>query len=463
MNKLSSNAFFVFTADAGARLLGFLSTVYLARVLGTESFGFLVVGLSVLSYGLWFADLGLVTLGIRETAKPVAARTLQFREMLWLKLVLAVSVFLLLQLIVWMTMSGTVRNVSSGYLLYLFSYAVLTEWYYHGKRRFYLVTLSKFLFGSVFLAGVYFFVQKPEDVEAVPLLYFGAGLGVAIVLLGFVERDDWKSSFSFRPDRYRNALREMGWIGFGGGFGQVVHLLPPLVIGYFWSVADAGLWGAAIKVVFLSLMLDRVFVALFFPAITEGWVTNRERILAKLSSVLRLMIWGGFSVSLVIAAFPSVILDFIFGSGYSPASVVLIFLSWFLVLTLVNSVFAYTLIGIGEERAYFMSMAKGGVLSVMLIVSLTWLDGLRGAAAAVLTGELLVAAFMYFEFRKHVSVQLITPFLSAGITAGGLWLASVLLGLDSLWQMPVLWTGFVAIAFVLRGIRPGDLNWLNKR
>ncbi|MGF1669320.1 MAG: oligosaccharide flippase family protein, partial [Balneolaceae bacterium] len=89
MGNLASKASWILSGDVGVRVVGFLTTVYLARTFGADGYGIIIIGLSVLGVALWFTDLGLNTLGTREISK-IPQHTYSADQIFSAKLVMSV-------------------------------------------------------------------------------------------------------------------------------------------------------------------------------------------------------------------------------------------------------------------------------------------------------------------------------------------------------------------------------------
>ncbi len=74
-SRLLGNAWWLFTGAAGRSVLGFVVSVYLARVLGPETYGQVGYALAVLAYFILFTDGGLQVLGTRAVAAGQANAT----------------------------------------------------------------------------------------------------------------------------------------------------------------------------------------------------------------------------------------------------------------------------------------------------------------------------------------------------------------------------------------------------
>lgn len=451
MRTVSTNAALVFAGDVGARLLGFLAVIHIARVLEPENFGVITIGISFLTYAIWFSDLGLTVLGTREIARPYNSRSVQLGDILFLKLTLATVVFIAGQVAVGYAVQNPVlRDVIRIYLFCLFAEAVILEWYFKGIQNFLPLALSRILSGIGYVAGLYIFVRNPDDVYLVPLFYLLGLFLVIPVAYGWKKKED-RVRPSGRPLReYVPVVRKSVTIGAGGLFAQVSLYFPPLVIGLLATTADAGLFGAALRIVFFALIVDRVFIALFFPYVSRQWVEDREALGRFIRRIARWIAAGGFFVSLSLAVFASSIVELLFDEAYREAGILLAVMGWFVALTLIDSIFTTVLIATGQEKSYFGATLAGGTCAFIIIISLTYFFGITGAAAGVVLSECAMMAFMYGKFRKSFRVGLTGVLLKTVPVV--LLLYAVFYHFDwrELYYAPLLAALYVGLAIALR-------------
>jgi O-antigen/teichoic acid export membrane protein len=460
MRKLSTNVVILFGGDIAARLLGMVATIHLARVLDPEGYGMTVISTAVLSYALWFADLGLMTIGTREMARPPEQRQFRFGDFLMIRLVLATLVFVVVQSFIHLIYSGPILTVVRLYLLSLFSYALLTEWYFQGIREYRSILIWKVVSGLVYAGLLFAGVHTTQDVQWVPVYFFIAILAAAIVLLFLRRREDRLLPSRGDWRRYRQLLTQMSSVGVGGILAQGVQLLPPLALGYFASTADAGVLGAVLKIVFLALVLDRVFIALFLPIVSRLWASDRERLEPAMASILRIVIIVAFSAATVVALFAPALLQIIYGDAYTRGALALSILAGFVTATLINTPISYTLIAIGEERRYFQANVIGGIISIVAILVLTALLGLIGAALGMVISEFCFVGAMYLEFRKHFRVPIVRP-LIIGLGLTGLMTGlGTILHVGAIWQAPLVLALFLGISYLLGGINRREVTLL---
>jgi len=463
MRKLSANALLLFGGDAVARALGFFTTVHLARALGAESFGLVTIGLSILSYALWFSDLGLTTLGTREMARPADAREHPPADILATRLILSIVVLLAMQAVTFLLYPDpSARWVSALYLLSVPAFALSLEWYFQGAQRFLPFALSRFITAAVYFIAVMTGVSGPADAPRVPIFSLLGTLAAALLLLA-IRRDERLVPAGFSWERMAGVLRRAAPIGVGGIFAQTVQLLPPLALGLLATNADAGVLGAAMKVIFVVLVIDRVFAAMFLPAVAKLFAAEAERSRGHLERALAFIIVLGFGIGTLITVHAANILRIIYNESYQGGALALGIMSWFAAATLVNSIFSYGLIGAGAERSYLRATVSGGTIAAVLTFALTWWWGLTGAAVAMVGGELAIVTLTYVEFRRRIRLRFARPLAVSAALAAALIILADRFGPHDLWGAPILGALFLLMAYLLGAIRRDDILWLMKR
>ena len=93
MSKLATKIVHIVTGDLASKGLGFILTIYLTRILGTEGFGMVTVAIAFVGYCVFFGDFGLFSIGTREVAKSPEKRHFHPFDIQVSRMLLATSVF----------------------------------------------------------------------------------------------------------------------------------------------------------------------------------------------------------------------------------------------------------------------------------------------------------------------------------------------------------------------------------
>jgi polysaccharide transporter, PST family len=460
MRRHLADASWLFAADIAARALNFLAVAWLARTLEPALYGTVVIGASVLDYALLLCDWGLKTLGTRETARPERLRRFQPRTIAAARLLLSLAVFTAANVALsLLSVEPTQAMLIRIYLLGLLPYALLVDWYHQGRGTFAVITIGRAAGSLLLVAGAFALVRTPEHAARVPWLYVGSMAATSLVMLvaalGTRER--------LLPDREDLAaapavLRGSTALGVAALFGQTFIALPPIIAGRALGSASAGVLYAALRIVMIVLIIDRVFGTLYLPALTRAWEADRGRVPERLEAAFRVVTVLGVGASTVCMIFAADLVRLAFGERYVDAASVLVALAPFIAATLVNTFFAYGLIAIGQERLYLRSGMRSGVLFVILLLVATPLFGLRGTALAMVIGESVMTLLLFAEFRRHIPLRPLRPLVVSIAVGAGLLLAARSIDASALWQAPLYAAAFAAAVLLLRGVTLDDMR-----
>lgn len=414
MSKLKDKIFRIVFGDVVGRGISFITTIYLARTLGVDSYGLIIVALSFLGYATWFADLGLTNIGGREMAKPPLKRVFRAKEIFVLKILLNVIVFVSsFTALQFLNLPKEQKELIESFAYALIPYSFILEWYYNGRQHFGKIAISKILNSSTYLILVFLFVKGSGEIQKVPYFFVLGSISSAL-LLGYFSM---KEGIFELPSRGWHVLKDLFFssltIGFGTFFTQMMQLLPPILIGLVLTTKDAGLYGAAIRIIFIAMMIDRIFVQLLLPNLSQQWLENKEVAKRNLKSIAQIMILVAGIISLSIAIASPLIIDLIFGNDYSESSSLLSILCILLFATLLNSLFSFGLVAISKDKHFFYSTLSAGVIALTLILASSLTNSLTNIVIAVSISELIFALSAYFWFSKSVKLDVLPSLIGA--------------------------------------------------
>ena len=411
-SKLTREGALVLLSDGGTRLLTFIANVYLANVLGPESYGIAFLGLTILSYAMWPADLGLYALGVRETAKPDNKREFIVGDLLWLQTVLGLGGMILAGCCVQIVVHDPItRQVAFLFLLALLPSLWQMNWYYHGHRYYGRLAILRYIFSGGYLLGAWLFVHSSNDLQSVPLIYTISIVAAAIAAVALKQKGESllpsASLFSRKQwRRWKETLRRSLPIGFGSILAQVVQMIPPIVIVALYSETEVGIFGAAFRLTMALMVIDRTFFALFLPRISTIYSSDSERLPEVLRRTFRVILLTGLVLGGAMILLADPIIYFLYGVEYAHAIIPLAIMSWFVSATILTTFFSYALVAAGYEKAYFQASLVSTPIAIGLILLFTWQFGIIGAATSIALAEGIMALLMYRKFRYHLSITL---------------------------------------------------------
>ena len=473
MKRPLKNLSYLFGADVLSRLLGFLATTYLARKLGVDSFGMVGFALAALSYGLVGCDLGLLKLGTREVAKDRTQAQAYARGVVGLRLILAVIAFTgvcVFALLV--PRSETTKMLIFAYALALFPSAMLLEWLFQGVEEMEHISISRLILYVVYLALVVIVIRGPEDLLRVPFLWLVGNVASALYLL---------IAYRFRIGRFALGFDLRFWglllqgalpLGIGTVLSQLYVNFGPLALGLVSTNEATGLYTAAFRLLFFLLVVDRMFYAVVFPIVARkvqasGPLTAEQayqQSALTMQRLAKLVLLISLPIAACTTSLAQPLMTLLFTEKFSAAGPVLGIMAWLVVTTTLNSLYAYGLIAVGREREYARNIGLGALTVVVLTGPLVSLLNARGAALALVLGEIAMLGFMFSGFRRVVRVNPLRfawrPVLVSGALAAMLawwspariaaWLRSVTsLGLSTLTLERVVLVAVIVLAIAI--------------
>jgi O-antigen/teichoic acid export membrane protein len=465
VKKPVSNILAILAGDVGGRAIGFLVTLYLARVLAPASFGIINIGMAVLGYLSLLGSPGIQMVETRNAAAAEGGMPARAGAILSMRLAMAPLLVCLTYAVV--TLGGVpdpTREVIVLYSLSLIPMALSLDWLFQGKEDFRGVMMSRLVSSVVFGLFVLLFVRTESQIRLTPVAFL-AGNAAGTLLLGVMYRRRFGlPAVGWNPSAWFQVLRANVPAGTAMFLAQSVSNLPPIVIGILLSNADAGVYSAGMKLIFLLLLVDRTLNSLFLPVATRYAVARSAEYPALLSAALTAIIV--FMVPVLIgtcvAARQAVFL--IYGPGYEGAVPVVRVLTGYVLLTLLNSIMICTLIAFGRTTAYSLIVSGGALIVCVMVVVFTALFGPVGAGAGIIAGEAVMLVFLIRAAHSVAPLPSLLFLLKPAIAGIVMAVSSfALAGLHPMITLVGSTALFVIVLFSINGLPRQEIRYLRER
>ncbi len=464
MKKYSIFALYLFLGEAVVRLCGFYTNAYLGRVLGPNSYGLILGGSYFLVFSLLISDAGLRLLGIVETAKPESKKLFSFSDIINVRVLHGILSFIMLSFIALVFYNqpdeSDIRTICIYYLLNIFFDMLFLDWYFKGLQRFCVITVARIFASFLYVLLITVFIKSPDEVNLAPIFFFGTNIISVIFLFVYVPSTGAIYRFGLSIIKYCATIKHSLPLGIGTLLNQVTIYLPPIILGKLYSEQDVGFYGAALKLVMLLMIIDKTFSTIFLSSLPRIWNTNKENAKESLQVLLNCTLCIGFFVSLLLSLLSAPVITMVFGGKYQNSIPVLSIISWFFTLTMINSIFAFGLIAIDEQKRYLKATVIGFVVNCIIIIALIRLYGTYGTAFAVVCGEFIFVLLCHYEFRKFSSLKFYIPFIKAAAAGAGSWYLSLVITTNPYIQAGIAGTLFVVLSAILQIVTKNDIRFL---
>ena len=418
MTRPAKNFLSLFIGSIGSRLLGFLVTVYLARILDVSGFGKISFALAIFSYGVILTNPGLLLLGTREVAKKKEKIGEYLPTIVVLRLLLALFAFLLiLSLLIFLPKSQDTKVLIFFYSLSLLAQVFLLEWLYQGIEEMEYIGISRLSVFFFYLPLVFLFVKDSQKILWVPLFWLIGNIVASLFLMFIFWKRFGTIRLRFNPSLLLPLLRKSLPLGLAAIMIQIYLYFDTLLLGFFKGDESVGWYNSAYKLVFFVLLLDRVFTETIFPLIARYYIESIEKLKRLLVRYVKLIIALVLPIGVGGTLLASPIMNLVYGPRYEDGVFVFQILIWAVSLSSVNSVYGYGLIGCNREKSYTFAVTIGTIANILLNLLLIPRFGLVGAAWVKLFSEGIIFTLMVIQFEKIVQIQfwkyIPKPFLAA--------------------------------------------------
>lgn len=448
------------SGEAIGRLVAFVAYLYLARVLGPDSYGVIAFAAGITLYLTKFADFAIEAVGSGEIARDPRAIARLAGPILGLRLAVAAGLIALSSVVVLATFPDPDRTILPLYFLTLIPVALSTKWIHMGLERALPVGAWRVVSDLLFAAVVLAFVRAPTDMWVVPMaLVVGEGVGTAALYLR-LKMEGRSLGLVWDPETampiFRRAAPLVGQIL----LGLLLYNMDVLFLRVLIGSEAVGWYAAAYMLISFLANIGMVYGLSLLPALAreaEADEAHGERFvsiemyhtaLAHVFAVTLPVAVGGTFVALGVMRVG-------FGEEYFPSVLVLQVLVWVVPVAVFRNVPWSALIARDRQDLLMRATLYAVLLNAVLNLALVPTVGMVGAALATLFAEPLACGLMLYHAQKcGLPIIPLGRLLKAGVAVAAM--AVALWWLDTDAVLPQLAVGVLAYGgtlAVLGGLR----------
>ena len=441
------------SGEVVARILAFVASVYLARVLGAEVYGAIAFATAILLYFSRVADGGLDLIGTREVARNHAEASRIAGPLIAFRLAASALLTLLLAAGAFVWLPRRDALVLAVFALTLVTIGASTRWVHLGLEKTERASFSRVLGELLGLALILLFVRSSDDFLIVPLAHLAAGSLTAALLAWWLRGLGVHLGLRWNWAVVRPLLLRSYPVVLAALLGLLVYNSDLIMLRAFRGARTAGYYAAAYTPISLAISVGMAYRMSLLPALTRLGVAGGQRelyqtALAHVFAVVLPAAIGGWILAPQVVAL-------VFGQEYMPAAAVLQLLIWAIPLSQLREAPVAALVSHAHEHRLLHLNAMGTVLNIGMNLVLIPRYGMMGAAiSTVVTEGARTALALVFAHGAGF------PFASGRrfwrVAVAGLAMAGLLFTLRShgLWAAATLGVlGYLTTLLALGGIR----------
>ena len=469
---LTQNTTYYTFALVFQKILAFVYFTFLARGLGVEDLGKYAFAFSFTTLFSVFVDVGMSSILTREIAKDRSRAKEILYNVLGMKLVLGFFVYLLIILLVNVLDYGSTTKILvyiTGLIMLLDNFASSFWATLRGNQNLKYESLGIILFEVI--------------VVTVGLTLLFSGLGVVWVILSTLVGSTCFFFFSFYQMKKRLALKvkviwnskvlkmllKISWpFALMGIFARLNTQIDTVFLSKIGCVGDVcnsnvGIYAIATKIALAIHFIPLAFTAALFPAFSEYFIHNKEKLARTFEKSMRYMMVIGVPLSLGIYSLAPDFVPGIFGSIYTEAVLPLQILILGLVFMFLTFPVGSLLNAASQQLRNAVHVGIAVVVNVGLNLILIPKMIFVGAAIASFASSLVILFLgMYItpKIVKFKKMPLLASFLRT-VIAGGIMavvLTKLLFAVHFVILIPIGMLIYFIVLFLLGEIKKDDIN-----
>ena len=460
----SKNMIWIFSGDTGGKLLGFIATVYLARVIGENGFGMVNISLAVMSYGVLFISGGIPVLGTQQVAQERIRLSTLAVTVTGLRLMLAVAAIAVITTATFLFVkTPALRTIIPVYSLFLIPLALMPEWYFLGKGQMGTVAAGRLFQMAIYLLILALCVTDIGDIFNVPWAWVAGGTGASLWLwhgfAGVIRQSGYRPDFRSMMSFWRQSIP----LGIATVISQVALQFPFIYLGWRYGSTAAGHYGVAFRLMMALLVLDRIFYTVFFPAVSRQAVRDPADMARAVTTIVKSIAIAAITIGAVSALLAPWLIPLVFGEAYRPSVPLFQGMLGYFWASFLNSAVGYTLLAKEKYRDYTTAFVIAlTVFAAALFVLPRWFE-IIGICLALSLYQMTALVISTFYLKRLQHIPWMRGILLTSLGGGGLffglsaWLSLHPLALSVLGLLTVL-----PLTVWISGFGQSDFQYLRR-
>jgi len=387
------------------RVLGLISVIYLARVLGVEGFGKIGFAKSILSYFMLLVNLGLNIVGTREVARNRENSNIYVNNILTIRLIASIAAYSLLTIFVYfIPKPAEMKKLILLFGINIFVFAFTIDWFFQGIERMEFIAISEITRSIVSIGLIFWIIKSPWQLLQVPLIQVGTGIFAIVILFSIFFKNFGTVKPEFDFIFWKQILKQSLPMGFSLFMISIYYNFDRVMLGFMKDETIVGWYNAAYNIILVVTTLPNLIVKSFFPLLSHIY-RYKKKMPSIIGKYLKIMFSIGIPFGFGGTVLASSIIDLVYGRTYTNAILPLQILSWNIVAVFISMAFANPLLAWDKQNIYMKIIAGGAITNLLFNFLLIPKFGIGGASVATVLAEVAVFSVAYFEIRKIISIE----------------------------------------------------------
>jgi O-antigen/teichoic acid export membrane protein len=404
VTRIAKNAIINASSALIVSVFSFISTIIIARYLGSGNYGFFSYAIAYITMFSVFSDFGLGVTAVREIAKDERNTEKYFSNVFALKCIFSFLVFGLALLLIPFLRSNPFQTKA----LIVFTFAGLflmlqisCRWIFQALQIFQYEGILNILQSLFALLSILIVIFLGKGVIALAVAWAVFNLALFLITLFFSYRVLGYIKVHFDPAFLKKVLVSAAPLGFAVIANYVYVNIDKIILFQMTTDVQVGLYSAASKIMLFLKAMVFMYMPVVLPAFSNFWVDRQSGYFDKLLSrsfYYILILTLGMAVGATILG--DRMIGLLFGGTFTGSVIALKLVIWALPLTSITGLFTCCLAGISRQKEAFMISLVGLIVNVAFDLMFIAKYGFMAAVLGVIIAEVVMLCVSYGYTKK---------------------------------------------------------------
>lgn len=407
MPSLKKNIVYNVLYQILAVIVPFITSPYLARVLGAEQIGVYSFTYSIAFYFMILSMLGISNYGNRTIAQVRTSRehlNQEFSNIYAVQLTCAL-VMTISYLIYATVFVNSFQIVAYIQVLHVLSYATDVSWFFYGLEEFCITVARNSFVKLLTLISIFTFVKSPNDIYLYTFIMAGSTLLGQLITWPFLL----KQVNFVRPSlgKIKKHMKPIIILFFPVLAVSIFSFLDKIMLGMYSSLKETAFYENSDKIISIPKALIQAFGAVMLPRtvhlLSIGEKQKSLEYVDKTMWVVLVITMGcAFGLSGVSATFAPVY----WGEEFRASSQIIAGMTPALVFSAFGNVIrTQFLIPRSFDKEYTVSLLYGAIVNILINILLIPKIGAMGAVIGTIVAELVLCCYQTWIARNYLHIR----------------------------------------------------------
>lgn len=407
MGKIKKNFIYNISYQILILIIPFITTPYIARVLGADGVGTYSYTYSIAYYFMTFALLGINSYGNRLIAKVRDDKdkiSKEFFTLYTLQIVTSIIMIILYYIYV-IIFEKEYTSIAIIQSIYVWSAMFDINWFFQGLEKFKLIVVRNAIIKLISLIAIFIFVKTSEDLWKYVLILSLGTLCSQMILYSFLRK--YVKFVKISISDIKKHIKPVFILFIPVISITFYKVMAKTMLGNLSSIMEVGYYENAEKVINVPISIITAIGTVMLPSvsnmISKGEEKKAEEYLYKMMRFIYFLV---IPMALGIILISDKFVNLYLGVEFTKSTAILKLLSISMIFSSAANVLrTQYLIPKENDRGYVISVILGAVVNFIANMILIKYWQAVGAALATIIAEATVAIAQLVYVRKQIRIR----------------------------------------------------------